>query len=134
MQVALNEAKEAYKENEVPVGCVIANNDTIISQAHNEVEKLKNPLMHAELIAINNACKVTGSKFLQDYDIYITLEPCKLCMEAISMVRLKRIFFATNDPKKNKHNLFRDEIYEGLMQYEAKSLLQSFFQNLRDKN
>ena len=77
--MALQEARRAYQENEVPVGCVIVKNEKVISKAHNEVEKLKNPLMHAELIAINNACNVTSSKFLEDCDIYVSLEPCNLC-------------------------------------------------------
>lgn len=131
MQVALAQAEEAYRQKEVPVGCVIANSTGLISKAYNKVEKLKNPLMHAELIAINEACKALDSKFLQDCDIYTTLEPCKLCMEAISMVRLKRVFFATNDPNKNQPSSPKIEVYEGIMQNQAKNLLLQFFQNLR---
>ena len=131
MSIALQEAEKAYQQNEVPVGCVIANNEEILSQSHNEVEKYKNSLMHAEIIAINNACNIKGSKFLENYNIYITLEPCNLCLEAIFMVRLKKIFFATSNIKKTQAHSYKTEIYEGIMEDEAKELLQKFFQNLR---
>jgi len=131
MQLALKEAQKAYEQNEVPVGCVIANNEEILSQSYNQVEQLKNPLMHAELIAINNACNFKKSKFLDEYNIYVTLEPCSLCLEAISMVRIKKIFFATSSLKKAHIHSYKTEKYEGLMQNEAKELLQSFFQTLR---
>jgi tRNA(adenine34) deaminase len=114
MSIALQEAEKAYQQNEVPVGCVIANNEEILSQSHNEVEKYKNPLMHAEMIAINNACNIKGSKFLENYNIYITLEPCNLCLEAIFMVRLKKIFFATSSIKKIQAHSYKTEIYEGI--------------------
>jgi tRNA(Arg) A34 adenosine deaminase TadA len=130
MKLALKEAQKAYEKNEVPVGCVIANNEEILSQSHNEVEKLNNPLMHAELIAINNACLAKGSKFLEDYNIYVTLEPCSLCLEAISMVRIKKIFFATSATK-TVSQCCKTQKYEGLMEEESKELLQSFFQTLR---
>jgi tRNA(adenine34) deaminase len=137
MQLALEEAKKAYAKNEVPVGAIIANEDRIIALSHNQVEALKNPIMHAEIIAINDACSMLGSKFLEGYNIYITLEPCPLCIRAISMVRLKKIFFATQDLKNNsKVNEFNElnsklEIYQGILEQEAKILLKDFFQSLR---
>jgi pyrimidine deaminase RibD-like protein len=141
MQIALEEAKKAYMKNEVPVGAVIANDHQIIAQGHNQVENLKNPLMHAEIIVINEACKKLDTKFLEEYNIYITLEPCALCIKAISMVRLKKIFFATEDPKQQSihtNNLlskpllsYQPEIYQGILEQEAKILLKNFFQSLR---
>ena len=93
MQIALDEAKKAYQENEIPVGAIIANNEKIIAVASNKIEKLKNPLMHAEILAINQACQLIGEKYLNNYNIYVTLEPCELCINAIKIARIKKIFF-----------------------------------------
>ena len=132
MQLALDEAKIAYNKGEVPVGCVIANNKGFLSKAHNQVENLNNPTMHAEIIAINDACKKLGQKYLEEYNIYITLEPCLMCRKAIAMVRLNKVFFATKETKGIVENE-NQEIFEGIMQEEAKKLLTGFFQNLRAK-
>jgi tRNA(adenine34) deaminase len=132
MQIALNLAKIAFLNNEVPVGAVITNDSGIVSRGYNMVEKLANPTMHAEIIAINKACKKLRSKFLDQCNMYITLEPCNLCIQAISMVRLKKIFFATENPKlKEKHILYRSEVYHGILETESKDLLENFFQTLR---
>ena len=125
MQIALDQAIIADQQGEIPVGAVIANNEKIIAIARNEVEKLNNPLMHAEIIAINQACVNIGQKYLDQYNIYITLEPCLFCMNAILMSKIKKIFFATSRNKKydfieNTQNL---EIYEGILENQAKNLL-----------
>jgi len=132
MQIALNLAKTAFLNNEVPVGAVITNDSGIVSRSYNMVEKLANPTMHAEIIAINKACKKLKSKFLDQCNMYITLEPCNLCIQAISMVRLKKIFFATENPKlKEKNVLYVSEMYHGILETESKDLLKNFFQTLR---
>jgi cytosine deaminase len=132
MQIALNLAKTAFLNNEVPVGAVIANDNGIIAKSYNMVEKLANPTMHAEIIAINKACKKLKNKFLDQYNIYITLEPCNLCMQAISMAKLKKVFFATENEKLKEQNfLCKSEIYHGILETESKALLKNFFQTLR---
>ena len=83
MQLALEQAKIAYKKGEVPVGCVITRNNKIIAKSHNMTEEVANSLMHAEIIAINKACYETKNKFLDDCDLYVTLEPCDFCMNAV---------------------------------------------------
>jgi tRNA(adenine34) deaminase len=132
MEIALKLAKKAFLNNEVPVGAIIVNNGIIVAKGYNMIEKLTNPIMHAEIIAINKACKKLKTKFLEQCSIYITLEPCNLCMQAISMVRLKKIFFAAENQKTNKQNfLHGTEIYHGILETESKDLLKNFFQTLR---
>jgi tRNA(adenine34) deaminase len=130
MKVALQQAQKAYNLGEVPVGCVIVKDEKIIAKSHNMSEKMNNNLMHAEIIAINNACRKTKSKFLHNCDIYITLEPCDLCMNAIILCRLKRIFFATKETKTKAKNS-NIEIYGHILEKEASNLLTNFFQQLR---
>ena len=134
MQIALDEAKKAYQENEIPVGAIIANNEKIIAVASNKIEKLKNPLMHAEILAINQACQLIGEKYLNNYNIYVTLEPCELCINAIKIARIKKIFFSTSRDEKyglncNNKNI---ETYGEILETEATKMLKKFFINLRD--
>lgn len=144
MQVAVSEALKAYEEGEVPIGAVIVNTLTneIIIKTHNLVEQRNNSTMHAEIIAINQACEILGTKVLPKCDIYITLEPCSMCSAAISLVRINRLFYASHDPKQgavengvkffSSSNCFhRPEIYQGLMEKESKELLKKFFKALR---
>ena len=91
MLAALNQAKIAYKLNEIPVGAVVVKRKKIISLAFNKKEKLKNPLAHAEIIAINLACKKLQNWRLLDCEIFVTLQPCLMCTEAIAQSRIKKI-------------------------------------------
>ena len=100
MQLALGEAREASCIDEVPVGAVIVSGgQQILSKAHNLKESTQNPVAHAEILAIQEACKKTGSWRLSDATIYITLEPCAMCMGAIVNARIKRVVFGATDPK-----------------------------------
>ena len=99
--MALAEARLAYLEGEVPVGCVIVNHltNTVISSAHNMSQQGNNPNLHAEMIAIDMACKKINNKTLLNCDIYITLEPCTMCASAISNARIARMYYAASDEK-----------------------------------
>ncbi len=92
-------AKKALSHNDVPIGAVIVRNGKIIARGENRVQKSKNPTLHAEIVAINRACKKLNQKFLDDCDIYVTLEPCAMCATAISFARIKNIYFAATDEK-----------------------------------
>jgi len=143
MQQALLEAKKAFENNEVPVGCVIADSEgNIISRAHNLVEKTQNPNFHAEMIAIDEACKKLGSKNLENYDIYVTLEPCTMCASAIANSRITRLYYGALDDKHgavengvrfftSKSCFHRPEIYSGIYAEESTELLKSFFSKIR---
>lgn len=92
-------ANKAFLHDDVPIGAVIVHNGKIIARGENRVQKSKNPTLHAEIVAINRACKKLGTKFLDDCDIYVTLEPCSMCATAISFARIKNIYFAATDKK-----------------------------------
>lgn len=142
MNHALREAEKALEINEVPVGAVIVKNNEIITSAHNTVEKDKKVSAHAELKAINQACEILDTKILDNCDIYITLEPCPMCAFAISMAKIKRIYFGAKDNKNgcivSKVKLFNNnlamhkpEIYQGILEIECSGLLTKFFKTLR---
>ena len=92
-------AKKAFAHDDVPIGAVVVRDGKIIARGENRVQKSKNPTLHAEIVAINAACKKLGTKFLDDCDIYVTLEPCSMCATAISFARIKNIYFAATDDK-----------------------------------
>jgi len=145
MQYALKEAEAAAKRDEVPVGAVIVNSKTndIVSAAGNRVEEKKNPLAHAEMLAIQDAVDQFGDKFLEDCDLYVTLEPCPLCASAISLTRLRRVYFGAYDPKSGgtehgprifEHDTchHKPEVYGGICEQECAALLTTFFADKRD--
>lgn len=99
MNQALVLAKRAFAHDDVPIGAVIIRDGKIIARGENQVQIKKNPTLHAEIVAINRACKKLGVKFLDDCDIYVTLEPCAMCATAISLARIKNVYFAATDEK-----------------------------------
>ena len=99
MTQALNLAKRAAEHGDVPIGAVIVRDGKIIARGENMVQIKSNPTLHAEIIAINRACRKTGQKFLDDCDIYVSLEPCAMCATAISFARIRNIYFAAADVK-----------------------------------
>ena len=142
IQLAYKEALKAYNKQEVPVGCVIVRDDVILAKAHNLREAKKSALSHAEIEAINKACKKTKEKFLENATIYITLEPCLMCMGAIIQARIGRIVYSANEPKYGSivsiGNILNDykinhhiEVSQGLMEDEVESLMKKFFIELR---
>ena len=144
MKAALAEAKKARSEGEVPVGAVIVKSETIIGRGHNQVEGLKDPTAHAEILAIGAAATTLDSRRLEGATLYVTLEPCTMCAGAIVLSRLERLVFGASDPKTGAcgslMNVPRDErlnhnvkIESGFMEDECSFLLRSFFEELRKK-
>ena len=132
-------ALKAKKNNEVPISAIIAKDNKIISRAYNTCHKSKNPLNHAEMIVINNTIKKTKNRFLDEYDIYSSLEPCSLCASAISFCRFKRIFFCAYDTKfgaivngvrifNKKNGMYKPKIIGGIEEIFFSQLLKDFFQ------
>ncbi|MBQ6817048.1 MAG: nucleoside deaminase [Bacilli bacterium] len=143
IRLAYKEAIKAYQKNEVPVGCVIVRDDIVLSKAHNMREAKKSAVSHAEIEAISKACKKTKEKFLEGATIYITLEPCLMCMGAIIQARIGRIVYSANEPKfgsivsigniLNDYKLnHRIDVSQGLMEEEVESLMKKFFKELRE--
>lgn len=99
MREALKLAKAAQEQDEVPVGAVITHQGKIIARAHNQVEMLKDPTAHAEMIAITQAASFLGNKWLYDCDIFVTIEPCSMCVGALVLARVKRVCFGAYDQK-----------------------------------
>lgn len=141
MLEALGLAKEAAKEGEVPVGCVIVCKGRIVGRGRNRRETGKNALSHAELEAINEACKTLGGWRLWECTLYVTLEPCPMCAGAIVNARIPRVVYGASDSKcgacGSVCNLFSMEfnhhpqVDKGLLEEECGALLKGFFQNLR---
>lgn len=99
MKQALILANRAAAHDDVPIGAVIVRDGKIIARGENRVQLKQNPTLHAEIVAINRACKKLGQKFLDDCDIYVSLEPCAMCATAISFARMRNIYFAAADVK-----------------------------------
>lgn len=99
MTQVLNLARRAGDAGDVPIGAMIVRDGKIIARGENLVQRKLNPTLHAEIVAINRACKKLGTKFLDDCDIYISLEPCAMCATAISFARIRNIYFAATDAK-----------------------------------
>lgn len=143
MTYALNEAKKCCERDEVPVGAVIVNKaGEVIAAAGNEVLKQKDPTAHAEIIAIRAAAKHLGSERLIECDLYVTLEPCPMCAAAISMARIRRLYFGAYDVKSGgvEHGArifeasschHKPEIYGGIDEKQAGQLLRTFFEAKR---
>lgn len=138
MNEALKEAKKAYEKLEIPVGAVIVKNGKIISRAHNLKETKQTATAHAEILAIQKANKKLKNWRLIDCDMYVTLEPCSMCMGAIISSRIKNIYIGTLDPKKKQKidiNKYKEEydvnIEYDIMQKESEAILKDFFKTLR---
>lgn len=144
MRAALVQAKKAYSIEEVPIGCVIVQDDRIIARGYNRRNIDRNTLAHAELTAIRKACRRTGDWRLEDCTMYVTLEPCQMCAGAILQSRMKRVVIATMNAKAGcagsilnllqmqefNHQV---EITCGILEEECSLMLSQFFQELRVK-
>ncbi|WP_144534224.1 tRNA adenosine(34) deaminase TadA [Bacillus pumilus] len=144
MQEAISEALKAEQIGEVPIGAIIVVDDQIVSRAHNLRETEQRSIAHAELLAIDEACKTTGSWRLEDAVLYVTLEPCPMCAGAIVLSRVKKVIFGAYDPKGGcagtLMNLLVDERFNhqsevigGVLKNECGELLSQFFRNLRQR-
>lgn len=143
MLKALELAKESAKWGEVPVGAVVVKGSEIVGVGQNRREYGKNALYHAELEAINNACKTLGGWRLWQCDLYVTLEPCPMCAGAIINARIKNVYFGAYDSKAGSFGSIIDfntvpynhkpNVYGGIMEEACSAMLKEFFKNLRDK-
>ena len=141
MRKALDLAQQSFSELEVPVGAVVVKDNKIISTGRNRRELGKNALYHAEIEAIDGACKILNSWRLSDCDLYVTLEPCPMCAGAIINSRVKRLIFGAKDPKAGSCgsvvNLFnlpynhKPEIISGVLEADCSKALKNFFKFLR---
>ena len=144
MQEALKEAQKAFQEEEVPVGAVIVYQGKIIGRGHNQVERLKDPTAHAEIIAITSAANYLGTKWLNQASLYVTIEPCSMCAGAMVLARIKNLYFGARDPKtgacgsianiaNHKKLNHRIKVTKGILRSECSSLLKEFFKQKRKK-
>ena len=136
MKLALNEAKKCLQKKEIPVGAIIVDEfKNIISKGYNKVEEKNNPLFHAEKIAIDKALLKTNKRYLDNCDIWVTLQPCEMCMGMIKQVRIKRLYYGASIPHcsiKNKiNNRVCSEIYSGIREDECSKLIKDFFKKIR---
>ena len=142
MEEALAEAAKAFRLGEVPIGCVIVRGDTIIARAKNERQTQKNVLCHAEILAIDQACKILGDWRLEDTRLYVTVEPCPMCAGAIVQARIPVVVYAAKSPKAGAAgsvlNILQEPklnhqvmVYQGVLETKASALMQSFFQRFR---
>lgn len=145
MKIAIEEAKKASDAGEVPIGAIIVLNGEIIAKGHNLRESKQTATAHAELLAIEEACKKAGSWRLENATLYVTLEPCPMCAGAIIMSRIPKVVFGATDPKAGCAgtfmNLLQDErfnhqceVEQGVLQEECGQLLTAFFKKIREKN
>ncbi|MBP7216794.1 MAG: tRNA adenosine(34) deaminase TadA [Candidatus Omnitrophica bacterium] len=144
MLEALKQAQRAFDEDEVPVGAVVVHEGKVIARGHNQIERLKDPTAHAEMLALTSATNFLGTKWLNDASIYVTIEPCSMCAGALVLSRIKHIYFGAKDPKTGAcgsviniaHNTklnHRIKVTGGIMAKECGSLLSGFFEKKRKK-
>ena len=142
MRLALNEARQALLEEEVPIGAVIVRGEQVIASAHNQREQLKDPTAHAEMIAITQAATAVGGWRLEECMLYVTLEPCVMCSGAILQARIPLVVFGATDPKAGAvdslYHLLSDprlnhrcQVIPGVLAPECGEILTKFFQAQR---
>ena len=142
MQSALREAEQAYKKKEVPIGAVVIHEGRIIGRGCNQMETLKDPTAHAEMIAITAAASQLENRRLERCTLYVTLEPCAMCAGAIVLARIPRLVFGTTDPKAGScgtlYNIVQDgrlnhrvELVQGVLEERCSALLHDFFREVR---
>ena len=138
MEAALKMAAFSSAKNEVPVGAVIVRNGEIIAKAHNLVISEKDPSAHAEIVALRAAAKLLDTNFLNDVDLYVTLEPCIMCAQAISNARVKRVFYGAHDLKggalggafslySQDFCFHKPQVFGGIYEQECSLILKDFF-------
>jgi len=145
MDIAFREAEKAFKIGEIPVGAVIVKDGIIIGKGYNQVETLKDPTAHAEIIAITAAANHLESKWLEGCTLYVTLEPCTMCAGAIVLARIPTLVFGTFDPKAGAcgtlYNIVQDKklnhrvhVISGVNDLKCKAILKDFFNIMRTKD
>lgn len=145
MEEALNEARAALEAGEIPVGAVIVKDGAIIARGHNLRENLRDATLHAEIVAIREACRILSDWRLDECDIYVTLEPCPMCAGAIINSRMRRLFYGAFDAEYGasggKIDLFsrayfgaKTEVCGGIMEKECTDFVNAFFSSIRKKS
>jgi tRNA(adenine34) deaminase len=144
VRIAIDQARIAEENGDVPIGAVIVNNDTIIAKAYNQREQLQDPTAHAEIIALTQASAALENWHLNGCTMYVTLEPCCMCAGALVLARIDRLVYGCDDPKagavKSLYNIVQDsrlnhrvEVTAGVLVDECSALLTEFFQKRRPK-
>ena len=139
MRIALNEAEDAFAEDEVPVGAVVVANGQVIGKGHNRTQCLHDVTAHAEMQAITAASNYLNAKYLTACTLSVTLEPCVMCAGAIAWAQLDRIVYAASDPKKGYSLLSQNilhpktKVEKGILEQDASELLHEFFEKKRIK-
>ena len=135
--MALAQASEAASEDEVPIGAVIVCRGRIIGKGHNMTERLKDPTAHAEMIALTSATQAMGGKYLNDYTLYVTVEPCPMCAAALCWAQIGRIVYGAADPKRG-YGLFtpsllhpKTEVTSGVLGDECSKIVTDYFKSKR---
>ncbi len=137
MKQALEEARRAFAEDEIPVGAVVECQGRIIARAHNLTERLTDVTAHAEMQAVTAAATHLGGKYLTDCTLYVTVEPCVMCAGALGWAQLKRIVYGAPDEKRGYRSFApqalhpRTEVVAGVMEHECAELMKTFFQQKR---
>lgn len=137
MRKALAEAEQAAREDEIPIGAVIACRGRIIARTHNLTETLNDVTAHAEMQAITAAANALGGKYLQGCTIYVTVEPCPMCAGALGWSQISRIVYGAKDDKRG-YSVYapkvlhpKTEVTDGILEEDCRELMQNFFQNKR---
>ena len=137
MKMALDEAAAAAGEDEVPVGAVIVSRGRIVGKGHNMTERLNDPTAHAEMIAITAATEALGGKYLNDCELYVTVEPCPMCAAALNWAQIGKIVYGAGDPKRG-FTLFSPSLLHpktivrsGIMEKDCSTLMTEYFKNKR---
>ncbi len=144
MSEAVKEARRAFDEDEVPVGAVIVYQGRIIARGYNQIERLKDPTAHAEMLALTSATNYLGGKWLNEASMYVTIEPCSMCAGALVLSRIKNLYFGADDPKtgacgsvvniaNHKKLNHRIKVKGGILARDCGVLLQEFFKKKRSK-
>lgn len=138
MRLALNEARKALEEQEVPIGAVVVSGDAVIGRGHNLVETLADPTAHAEMQALTAAAATLGGKYLKNCTLYVTVEPCIMCAGAIAWAQVGRVVWGADDPKKGyrrySESVFhpKTSVTRGVLREACEALMTDFFAGLRE--
>ena len=137
MREALKEAEKAFEMDEVPVGAVVVHGGRIVARAHNLTERLSDPTAHAEMQAITMVTGSFGGKYLDECELYVTLEPCAMCAAALNWAQLKRVVFGAYDEKRGYSRFSpsllhpKTEVLSGILEEECADIIRCFFRNKR---
>ena len=137
MRLALEEARLAYEEGEVPIGAVLVHRDRVVSRAHNQTERLSDPTAHAEVLCVSAASSHLDMKYLPECRLYVTIEPCAMCAGAIRWSRVAEVIYGASEEKFGYH-VYSEAIIPrsckvrgGVLEHDARELMQEFFQSKR---